>query len=165
MPCHKFVHFQNGVEKTEACGRCECCGCLWTLLVLLLCVWLKIIIISHPPHKIFHTSICQIFHKNNKMSSLCDGWKIWGLFRRNTFFCQNLFAVRFFFQKETKNPIMISSPGSRLRRKSSIFGNFGMGGKKGWWINILARKRGAPTFPPEILISLIFFHHSSCERA
>ncbi len=29
MPCHKFVHFQNGVKKTEACGRSECCGCLY----------------------------------------------------------------------------------------------------------------------------------------
>ena len=129
MPCHKFVHFQNGVEKTEACGRCECCGCLWTLLVLLLCVWLKIIIISHPPHKIFHTSICQIFHKNNKMSSLCNGWKIVGLFRRNTFFCQNSFAARFFFQKGTKKHIMISSPGLRLRRKSHILEISGMGKK------------------------------------
>ena len=105
MPCHKFVHFQNGVEKTEACGRCECCGCLWTLLVLLLCVWLKIIIISHPPHKIFHTSICQIFHKNNKMSSFCDGCKIVGLFRQNTFICQNLFRIRFFAENE-KNALL-----------------------------------------------------------
>ena len=139
------------------CGR--------PLLVLLLCVWLKIIIISHPPHKIFHTSICQIFHKNNKMSSLCNGWKIVGLFRRNTFFCQNSFAVRFFFQKGTKKHIMISSPGLRLRRKSPILEISGMGEKKGWWINNLGRKRGAPIFAPEILISLIFFHHSSCERA
>ena len=46
-----------------------------------------------------------------------------------------------------------------------LYWKFQDGGKKGWWINILARKRDAPIFTPEILISLIFFHHSSCERA
>ena len=87
-------------------------------------------IISHPLHKIFHTSICQIFHKNNKMSSLCDGCNIVGLFRQNTFICQNSFRVRFFAQNETKCPIMISSPDLRLRLKSPILEISGMGEKK-----------------------------------
>ena len=131
MPCHIFVHFQNGVEKTEACGRCECCGCLWTLLVLLLCVWLKIIIISHPPHKIFHTSICQIFHKNNKMSSLCNGWKIVGLFRRNTFFLSKFVRGQILLSKRNKKTYYDILTRLTTATQISYIGNFRDGGKKG----------------------------------
>ena len=59
-------------------------------------------------------------HKNNKMTFLCGRLGGCGIIASERFFCQNSFAIRFFCQKGTKKPIIISLPDLRPRLKLPI---------------------------------------------